>query len=281
MDADARHAMEIVRKADPDRYIATLYAPEDKRAALFALYAFDAEIIRIRDLVSEPLPGEIRLQWWRDALSSGLAEAAGHPVAAALIRAIEAHDLPLSAFDAYLEARIFDLYDDPMPDRATLEGYCGETVSALIQLAALVLDREAAQAHAALAGHAGCARAIARIVRLMPVHRARGQCYVPAEILSAVGLSPVAFQLGEPVAALRAATDAMLALAREHLAEFGKDAGSLPQQLRPAYLPLAVTPAALGRLSAGESWRTPASEPAMLRRHWLIFRHALWGWPKL
>ena len=273
--------MEIVRKADPDRYVATLYAPEDKRGALFALYAFDAEIARIRDLVSEPLTGEIRLQWWRDALSVGAAEAAGHPVAAALIRAIEAYNLPPSAFDSYLEARIFDLYDDPMPDRVTLEGYCGETASALIQLAALVLNRDAAQVHAAAAGHAGCARAIARIVRLMPLHRARGQCYVPAEILSAVGLSPDAFQAGEPIAALRAATDAMLALAREHSAEFSKGAASLPPQLRPAYLPLAATPAELARLSAGEAWRTPEPEPSMLRRHWLIFRHALWGWPTL
>ena len=134
-----------VRTADRDRYLATLYAPQDKRDALFALYAFNAEIAGVRDRIHEPLPGEVRLQWWRDLLAgSDPAGAAGHPLAEALTRAITDHDLPRQAFDNYLEARIFDLYDDPMPSRTDLEGYCGETASALIQLAAMVLGRDAA-----------------------------------------------------------------------------------------------------------------------------------------
>ena len=131
-------AMEAVRAADRDRYLSVLYAPEEKRASLFALYAFNAEIAAVRDRIREALPGEIRLQWWRDAIANG--EAGGHPLAEALLAAIGRHNLPTKPFDDYLEARIFDLYDDPMPGRAELEGYCGETASALIQLAALVLD---------------------------------------------------------------------------------------------------------------------------------------------
>ena len=280
MDADARQAMEIVRKADPDRYIATLYAPEDRRGALFALHAFDAEIARVRDLVSEPLPGEIRLQWWRDALSAGTAEPAGHPVATALRKAIEAHDLPRATFDAYLDARIFDLYDDPMPDRATLEGYCGETSSALIQLGGLILDRGAAPAHATAAGHAGCARAIARMVALMPLHRARGQCFVPAEILAAAGLTRDDYLAGADRRAMGTVTSAMIALATEHLAAFHRAAGALPPSLRPAFLPLAALPSTLARLSPN-AWEKPASEPSQLRRHVLILRRALRGWPRL
>jgi phytoene synthase len=134
--------MEAVRAADRDRYISVLYAPEHKRAPLFALYAFNAEIASVRDRIREALPGEIRLQWWRDAIANG--EAGGHPLAEALLAAIGSHNLPKKPFDDYLEARIFDLYDDPMPGRAELEGYCGETASALIQLAALVLDPSAA-----------------------------------------------------------------------------------------------------------------------------------------
>lgn len=56
-------------EADRDRYLSVLYAPEDKRGALATLYAFNAEIARIRDLVHEPLPGEVRLQWWRDLIN--------------------------------------------------------------------------------------------------------------------------------------------------------------------------------------------------------------------
>lgn len=280
MVADARQAMEIVRKADPDRYIATLYAPEDRRAALFALYAFDAEVARVRDLVSDPLPGEIRLQWWRDVLSDKSDGAAGHPVARVLLEAIEVHDLPRATFEAYLDARIFDLYDDPMPDRATLEGYCGETSSAMIQLGGLILDRHVASAHATAAGHAGCARAIVRVVRLMPLHRARGQCFVPAEVLAAAGLTRDDYIAGADPRAMEAVTSAMVALAAEHLAAFHRVAGALPQALRPAFLPLATLPAALARLSPS-AWKKPAAEPSLLRRHVLILRRALGGWPRL
>nr|MDQ2705339.1 squalene/phytoene synthase family protein [Pseudomonadota bacterium] len=59
----ARPLLDLVRAADRDRYIAALYAPEDRRADLLALYAFNAEIAGIRDRISQALPGEIRLQW--------------------------------------------------------------------------------------------------------------------------------------------------------------------------------------------------------------------------
>src|SRR5690606_14155565 len=97
-----------------------LYAPGEKRDALAALYLFNAEIAAIRDRAREPLPGEMRIQWWRDTLEAGEAAAAGHPVAEALTRAISAYRLPLDAFERYLDARIFDLYDDPMPSRSDL-----------------------------------------------------------------------------------------------------------------------------------------------------------------
>jgi 15-cis-phytoene synthase len=195
--------METVRAGDRDRYLSALYAPEEKRPALFSLYAFDVEISSIRDRIREPLPGEIRLQWWRDAIAGG--EPQGHPLAEALLETIRGHDLPRKPFDDYLEARIFDLYDDPMAGRAELEGYCGETASALIQLAALILDRDAAPAVAAASGHAGCAQAIVGLIRSIPKHCARGQCFVPKELLTAAGTTSAAFiALGDEPAAVRA-----------------------------------------------------------------------------
>src|SRR5690554_2807603 len=109
MDAAQGHTMAIVREGDPDRYLSVLYAPEAKRDALFALYAFNVEVAAIRDRIKEPMAGEIRLQWWRDALTNGIA---GNPVADALMDAMNTYRLPLQAFIDYLDARIFDLYDD-------------------------------------------------------------------------------------------------------------------------------------------------------------------------
>lgn len=270
----ADHLMEIVRAGDPERYLSVLYAPEDRREALLSLYAFNIEIARVRDIVREPLPGEIRLQWWRDAITAPTAVMTGNPVADALRGTIAVHDLPIAGFDNMLEARIFDLYDDPMPDRTTLEGYCGETAGALIQFAALVLDREAAMAHAALAGHAGCAQAIAGLLRLLPVHRARGQCYVPADILAATGIDREAFIAGGEGAERVVA--AMMALGREHLSAFERGAATLPAILRPAFLPAAFAGPHLARMGAAplEGGR-PLSA---LRRHWIAFHRATRGW---
>ena len=127
------HCAELVRAQDQARYIAGLYAPEDRRAALYALYAFSLEIARVRALVSEPLPGEVRLQWWRDVLEGQAGgETQAHPVAAALLDTIKRYRLPAAPLTALIDARIFDLYDDPMPSLRDLEGYAGETASAVI-----------------------------------------------------------------------------------------------------------------------------------------------------
>ena len=272
--------MDTVRAADRDRYLSALYAPADRREALFALYAFNAEIASVRDRIHEALPGEVRLQWWRDVIAGGAeGSSVGHPLADALNRAIAAHDLPRQAFDNYLEARIFDLYDDPMPSRTDLEGYCGETASVLVQLAAMVLDKEAAPGFAELAGRAGCAQAMTGLLLLLPLHRARGQCFVPAGILAAVGSSTEEFLAGDGGAGGERAVAAMIALAREHLAAFEAGARDFPPSLRAAFLPLALTGAYLDPLEkAGSSSLRKTPRLSSLRRHWLLFRRATQGW---
>lgn len=279
MSEPAGNIAETLRAVDRDRYLSVLYAPQGKRDALFSLYAFNAEIAAVRDRIREALPGEIRLQWWRDVLAAPEGAGEGHPIAAALVETIRSHNLPLSAFDNYLEARVFDLYDDPMPSRGDLEGYCGETASAIIQLAALILDPVAAPAHAELAGHAGCALAITGLLRLLPIHRARGQCYVPRDILAAAGMSPEDLLAAEPGGPARHAVEAMIALANDHLAAFLRKAPDLPSGLRPAFLPLALVPAYLSKLSRdpAAALKAPAGI-SELRRHWLMLRTASKGW---
>ncbi|MET3579714.1 phytoene synthase [Mesorhizobium robiniae] len=293
MSENAKIVMETVRTADHDRYVSALYAPEDKRDALFSLYAFNAEISGIRDRIREALPGEVRLQWWRDVIAAendgageddGAAEdggaGTGHPVADALKATIAAHRLPKLAFENMLEARVFDLYDDPMPSRTDLEGYCGETAAALIQLVAMVLDPAEAPRFAELTGRAGCAQAMTGLLLLLPQHRKRGQCFVPADILAAAGSSPEEFVAGDGGPGAQRAVAAMIALAREHLAAFESGASALPVSLRPAFLPLALSRAYLGKMeSSRHSPLDGAVRLSAMRRHWLLFRGATRGWP--
>ena len=274
------HLYAALRQADYDRYLSVLYAPEAKRSALTAIYGFNAEIAAVRDRIHEPLPGEVRLQWWRDVINAGGPEAAaGHPLAMALIDAIHTHRLPTSAFDNMIEARIFDLYDDPMPSRDHLEGYLGETASALIQLAALILDQEAAASAAELAGHAGCAQGIAGLLRLTPTHRVRGQCYVPAEVLAAAGVNADRFIAASDPPADERAIAAMVALGREHWGKFRDMAGVMHPALRPAFIAAGLSPAYLAAVEKiGYGATVRVADIAGWRRHWLVYRAASGKW---
>lgn len=278
MDLEA-HLADLVRQGDPDRYISTLYAPEAARGALLALHAFALEVGSVRDRVREPLAGEIRLQWWRDVIDAGAEAGQGSPVAEALLTAVAVHDLPRQPLLDLLAARIFDLYDDPMPSRNDLEGYCGETSSTIFQLAALVLDPQAARRVADLSGHAGCAQAIAALGRTLPRQLGRGQCFIPLDILAAVGTDPQALIERSNRDGAKRAVAAFAALGREHLEAFKQQARTMPASLRPAFLPLATAEAYLDRLAARPAValdRPVGISP--LRRHWLLFCHAARGW---
>src|SRR5258708_22043089 len=136
------HCEALVRTADRDRFLAALFAPAEHRGALHALYAFNIEIARVREIIREPLAGEIRLQWWSDAIAGKAAgEVAANPVAAALLAAVARYRLPTELLTALIAARRFDLYDDPMRTLADFNAYAGATSAGVIELAARMLDR--------------------------------------------------------------------------------------------------------------------------------------------
>src|ERR1044072_7143183 len=144
MQDSYRHCAALVRAADKDRFLATLFAPMDKRGPLFALYAFNTEIASVRERSREPMPGEIRLQWWRDVINGERAgEAAANPIAAALVDTVTRFSLPKQGLLDTVEAHAFDLYDDPMPTFDALEGYLRFT--SVFYLAAQICGEPAEQ----------------------------------------------------------------------------------------------------------------------------------------
>src|SRR5690606_2569509 len=146
---------------DRDRYFATLLLEPAQREAITALYAFGSDIASIRDRAREAAAGEIRLQWWHDALGGeGHGAVRPNPLADALLDVIAEYGLPVPALLRLIEARRFDLYDDPMPDMPAFEGYAGETVSALYQLAAMILNGGRPVENGDAAGHLGVAQAL-------------------------------------------------------------------------------------------------------------------------
>jgi phytoene synthase len=213
------HCETLVRDGDPDRYWATLFVPADKRRFLFALYAFNFEIARVRDSVREAMLGEIRLQWWRDALQGeARGDVRANPVAAALDDTIVTFRLPRQALVDLVDARVFDLYEDLMPSLNDLEGYCGETASSLFRLASIILaDGDPGSPDPA--GHAGVAYAITGLLRAFPWHARRGQVYIPQDLLARHGVVREDIVSGHGGPGLDRALADLRSVARRHLAQ--------------------------------------------------------------
>jgi phytoene synthase len=271
------HCEAEVRAHDKDRFLATLFAPASARPHLFALYAFNLELARVRDRTKEPAAGEVRLQWWREALAGQRAEqAAGHPVAAALLDTVARRSLRHHLLAELVDARSFDLYDDPMPSLAELEAYADATSGELIRLATTVLAGKAAALEATT--RAGRALALTALLRALPLHAARGQVYVPADLLARHGADRQDIASGAATPALRAALAELRAIAARELDAARAQLKSVPPHASPAFLPLALVPLYLARMerSGYEPFRTTIEVPQW-RRQWALWRAARRG----
>lgn len=277
-----RHCENLVREQDPDRYFSLLFAPSEKRPHLFALYAFSAEIAHIHEGIREPLTGEIRLQWWRDALGelaqsvSGEEQpvAAANPVILALADTVRKFDLPLSPLLNLIDARVFDLYEEPMPSLNELDGYCGETCSVLFMLAARILA--GAEVNIAdAAGHAGVAYALCGLLRAFPWHARARKVYVPEELLVRHGLTPDDVIHGEREDSAKVALLELRGIAAGHLEKARQLLPSVPIQVRSAFIPLALVEPYLKLMNKQgyQPFRTILDLPQW-RKQWILWRAA-------
>jgi 15-cis-phytoene synthase len=263
------HCEGLVRAADKDRFLTTLFAPAEHRNALLALYAFNLEIARVREVAREALAGEIRLQWWSDALE-GRGE--GHPVAAALLATITRYQLPLEPFQTLLDARRFDLYDEPMRSLADLEAYAEGASAGLIVLATRILA--GGIDIGALTRHAGLAHAIAGLLAAFAIHAARGQLFVPLDILARHGATREHVAGRQATPQLRAALAELRAHAHRNLCEAQRLLAAAPAAAMPALLPVALAGPTLARMERrGYDPFTPV-ELAPWRRQLILWRAA-------
>jgi 15-cis-phytoene synthase len=275
------HCEAVVRAHDKDRFLAALFAPADLRRHLHALYAFDGEIARVREAAREVLPGEIRLQWWRDALGDeARGEVNANPVAAALLDTIAQCGLPREPLLGLVDAHSFDLYDEPMATLADLDSYGRDTEAAVMTLGARVLAGGENPGTAAAAAAAAIACTIAHRLRSFPYDVSRRQMFVPLELLESHGVPREEVEARRNTPGLRAALAELRARARVAFAQFRGAVGEIPDGCAPALLAVAVVPALLAKLerAAGDPF-TPVELPQW-RRQWAIWRAAR-RWPAL
>jgi len=270
--ASAAFCADLVRTHDFIRYASTLFLPAVQRRALLSIYAFNVEISRVREQVSQPLPGEMRLQWWTDMLEgAGHGGVEGNPVAAELLQTIGEFRLPVAPLSRLIEEHQFDLYNDPMPSMAALEGYVTDTSAALFSLGA----RIAAQPSAAtdhLARHAGLAEGIAQVIGALPLDAARRQLFVPLQLLQQHGSGMEEVFSGKQTTGARAAIDQLAGEARNHLRTAFELLAHVPPQVRPVFLPLALVYRDLKRMSRADTDPFVPHATSRLRILWTLWR---------
>ena len=245
----------MVRRLDRDRFLCTLFAPPERRDALFALYAFNLEVARIPELVQEPILGSVRLQWWRDTIAAIYeGQPPAHEVATGLARAVADFGLTRGYFDRLLEAREFDFAGAPPEDMESLIAYAGATSATLNFLALEVLDAGGgsdARVDAQDAGRdVGIAWALTGLIRAIPFHLRAGRVYLPASLLARENLRAADLRAFSP--AMGRIVEDVAGSARGFLASARSHERGAPDWARPVLLPGVLASSYLSRIERAD-----------------------------
>ncbi|WP_416897697.1 MAG: squalene/phytoene synthase family protein [Minwuia sp.] len=271
--------IDDLRAQDPDRLYSALFASGATRDRLIGLYAFNLEVASTRERVSEPMLGQIRLQWWRDALVEIRGGAARrHPVAESLSGWMP--DAGSAAFDlanALIDAREADMEDAPFETVDQLVGYAEATSSNLMRLALMALGVGEGPVHEK-AVPAGRAYALAGILRAVPFLGAEGRVLLPGQLMAQHGIADARQSLGRrDPAKLKAVLKEIADIAESDISEAGS-IRRVPKVGRPALLPLALARLYLKRLkAAGFDLSDPRIDPGNAARIVTLFRANLLG----
>jgi phytoene synthase len=274
----------IAKQGDADRYVAALFAPLSARAHLLALIAFNVELARIGEQVSEPALGEIRFQWWRDALDPAArgnaargeaprGEATGNPVADAIGTLLQTYPHLRAALERLIDARRFDVAVKIMPDWPALQTYVNDTAGAMFVAAAgLLAEGGDGVETAARAG--GLAYGVTGLMRALPVHAARGRVDLPADALLRHGTAPEQVLAGEMTPGLADLLAEFRRQANAKLDEASRLVQDLDPMVRTAFLPLSLVEPYLSALAREE--HDALHQIAAINPLYRLWRMATW-----
>ncbi len=248
-DEPFTYCAEQIRRLDRERYLCALFAPSADQPRLFALYAFNLEIARVRETVSEPVIGQMRLQWWRDTLAEFASDKVrAHPVAQALAGAMAARPVRPELFERVLVAREFDLTEEAPATLAALETYALDTSAAVLQAGLDLLGVADAAADDA-ARHVGVAWSLVGLLRAVPFHARQRRLYLPEDLLTGAGIDRERLFEGRAGPPLADVVRQIAARATEHLAHARARRRDIPRAARPVLLPATLADGHLRRVA--------------------------------
>jgi phytoene synthase len=269
----------LLRERDRDLWLACLFTPREARKRLHALYAFEIEVAGVREKVSQPLLGEMRLRWWSDTLESSdhtdMAKGArAHPVADALLDTVDRFALPRIELLDFIEAHVFDIYDDAMESVGDLESYCDRTAARLLRFAARIVSGDK-DFETAPFDNAGVALGLTHVLRELPKQAAVGQLFIPRSVLAQFGASEADMRNGVASPQVRAALKKMREYARAEYCA-ARDRAREGGAGQAALLPAALVPIYLDAMEQSDydPFRVGAG-PAQWRKQWRLWRASL------
>jgi phytoene synthase len=260
----------FARAHDPDRFLAALFAPPERREAIFTLIAFNHELARAREAASHPMAALIRLQWWRDALEEARQgkPARRHEVAEPLHAAITAGALDAAALEAMIDAREAEAEEAGILTEADFVTWLRGTAGGFAFAAGLALGGSAEDAEKLRA--LGAAYGLAGVLRSVTAHAAQGRCLLPLDRLATAGLSAEAVISAPTAPALAALRAEMAAEGLEALQSAPRD---VPKGL--------ISPALLAVLAGRDLRRLAAGKPVAMPRGVMdrvaVIWAGLWG----
>lgn len=278
--ADLSYCAKQVRDFDNDRFLASLFADEAVREDLFALYAFNLELSKIRETVSEPMIGRMRLQFWRDAVPGVMAGAPpAHAVAEPLTACVARAGISEQELTALIDARETDLDDIPPRDLTAFEDYAEQTSSSVMAMALRVLGEDPAH-HDGLLRSAGIAVAMVGLVRAIPFMAQAGRVTLPADLCARAGLDPAQPHQWPQNPDLSDITGPLLTAAEKHL-QAARDKGrTISRNALPAFLPLSLSAVYLkGLRCVGGDPARYAARPPGVKRPLTVFWRSMLGRP--
>jgi len=272
------------RKQDRDRFLCALFAPDDAREGLYTLLAFNAEIAKTREVVSEPLLGEIRLQWWRDAVERIYSDPEGdfddHAVLAGLASIIKHTKLSRDNLDQLIDTRARDMIDEPPEDEAELRTYAVGTAANLNVACLEILTPADGDPPANIqkaSEHVSVAWALTGLLRSSGSLAGYQRIMIPETVMQQFGFDKYMFFTGQISSEIKQATRHMVELARAEISRARALMGGKVDKCQPRRL---CGPTKSPRRFRQVAGGVPARDTQMLRiarrasRYWYS-RHSL------
>eukprot|EP01112_Ceratiomyxa_fruticulosa_P004266 TRINITY_DN1473_c0_g1_i10.p1 TRINITY_DN1473_c0_g1~~TRINITY_DN1473_c0_g1_i10.p1 ORF type:complete len:365 (+),score=73.36 TRINITY_DN1473_c0_g1_i10:381-1475(+) len=297
-----KYCTELVRKADIEGYLASLFMPPPSRRAAFCVRAFNIELALIKDKVTEQHLGRVRLTYYRDLIkkiynetplsstpstnntptpnnennvnsnhgsgsnsNSKIGEPSlfTQPLAISLSEAVKEYKLSRTWFLKMIERRERELNDIQPYAMKDIEAYAEDIYSSILYLMLECNKVKSIQADHA-ASHIGRALGIMTVLRAIPFHAQNRNILLPLELTTKYNIIPEDLFKGFVSEKFPDLVYEMASEAKIHLDKAKELASSLPPNAHVALLPAVICEDFLNRL---QQLHFDVFNPLQLRRH--------------